>query len=206
MPPPLDAPSRHPYGLHPAGMKEGSHRIMKVAASPRPRILEPRLRLPVRPFSPACAEPSMASADFCEPFKIPYGIFSRHRQDRRPPRVRTAAFPPHPPHLLHHRLMVMGFALSCKLTRVIQPDMRFVLLRSAFCLRLPSDPTSRWTPLPSASSFHHQDLQGTSTPKLLPMPGTHKYPPAEPEVLRLLAPQRGLTAIGKNQDPHILDS
>ena len=27
-------------------------------------------------------------------------------------------------------------------------------------------------------------------------PGVNKYPPAEPEVLRLLAPQRGLTAIG----------
>jgi hypothetical protein len=27
------------------------------------------------------------------------------------------------------------------------------------------------------------------------------YPPAEPEVLRLLAPQRGLTAIAKNQLP-----
>jgi hypothetical protein len=26
--------------------------------------------------------------------------------------------------------------------------------------------------------------------------GVNKYPPAEPEVLRLLAPQRGLTAIG----------
>ena len=150
---------------------------MKVAASPRPRILEPRLRLPVWPFSPVYAEPTMASADFCEPFKIPYGIFSRHRQVRRPPRVRTAAFPPHPPHLLHHHLMVMGFALSRKLAQMIQPDMRFVFLRSAFCLRLPSDPTSRWTPLPLANSFHHQDLQGTCTPKLLPMPGTRKLPP-----------------------------
>jgi hypothetical protein len=73
--------------------------------------------------------------------------------------------------------MVMGFALSCKLARMIQPDMRFVFLRSAFCLRLPSDPTSRWTPLPLANSFHHQDLQGTCTPKLLPMPGTRKLPP-----------------------------
>ena len=172
MPPPLDAPCRHPCGLHTPGMKEGFHRIMKVAASPRPRILEPRLRLPVRPFSPAYTGPNMASADFCEPFKIPYGILSRHRQARRPPRVRTAAFPPHPPHLLHHPLMVMGFALSRKLTRMIKPDMRFVFLRSAFCLRLPSDPTSRWTPLPLAKSFHHQDLQGTCTPKLLPMPGT----------------------------------
>jgi len=70
-------------------------------------------------------------------------------------------------------VMAMGFALSRKLARMIQPDMRFVFLRSAFCLRLPSDPTSRWTPLPLANSFHHQDLQGTCTPKLLPMPGTH---------------------------------
>ena len=196
MPSSLDAPCRHPGGLHPSGLNEGFHRIMKVAASPRPRIFEPRLRLPVRPFSPVYAEPTMASADFCEPFKTPYEIFSRHLQTRIPPRVRTATFTPHPPHLLHHLLMVMGFALSCKLAQVIQSDMRFVFLGSAFCLRLPSDPTSRWTPLPLANSFHHQDLQGTFTPKLLPMPGTDKYPPTKPEVLRLLAPQRGLTAIG----------
>ena len=150
-----------------AGLKEGFHRIMKVAASPRPRILEPRHRLPVRPYSPAYTEPNMASADFCEPFKTPCGIFSRHRQARRPPRVRTAAFTPHPPHLLHHLLMVMGFALSCKLALMMQPDMRFVFLRSAFCLRLPSDPISRWTPLPLANSFHHQDLQGTYRPKVI---------------------------------------
>ena len=174
MPSPLDAPCRHPGGLYPSGLKEGFHRIMKVAASPRPRILEPRLRLPVRPFGPAYAEPPMASADFCELFKTPYGIFSHLRQVRRPPRVRTAAFPPHPPHLLDHLLMVMGFALSRRLAPMIQPDMRFVFLGSAFCLRLPSDPTSRWTPLPSANSFHHQDLQGTCTPKLLHMPGTRR--------------------------------
>ena len=176
MPSSLDAPYRHPGGLHPSGLKEGFHQIMKVAASPRPRILEPNLRLPVRPFGPACAEPTMASADFCEPFKIPYGIFSRHRQARRPPRVRTAAFTPHPSHLLHHRLMAMGFALSCKLARVIQHYMRFVFLGSALYLRLPSDPISRWTPLPLANSFHHQDLQRASSPKLLPMPGKREIP------------------------------
>ena len=80
MPLPLDAPCRHPCGLHPAGMKEGFHRIMKVAASPRPRILEPRLRLPVRPFSPAYTGPNMASADFYDPFKALYGVFRCHRQ------------------------------------------------------------------------------------------------------------------------------
>jgi hypothetical protein len=33
----------------------------------------------------------------------------------------------------------------------------------------------------------------------------NKYPPAEPEVLRLLAPQRGLTAIGHSQNPNTGD-
>jgi len=72
--------------------------------------------------------------------------------------------------------MAMGFALSCKLTPVPQPRMRFVFLGSEFCLGLPSDPTSRWTPLPSANSYHHQVLQGTLTPKPLHMPGTHELP------------------------------
>jgi hypothetical protein len=94
----------------------------------------------------------------------------------RPPRVRVTASTPHPPHLLRYRLMATGFALSCKLARVPQPRMRFVFLGSELCLGLPSDPTSRWTPLPLASSFRHQDLQGTLTPKPLPMPGTHEPP------------------------------
>jgi len=33
-----------------------------------------------------------------------------------------------------------------------------------------------------------------------------KYPPAKPGALRLLAPQRGLTAIGQNQKPFIIHS
>ena len=122
---------------------------------------------------PSLIWPLLTSTNPSKPLSL-----SHHRQAHRPPRVRTAAFPPHPPHLLHHLLMVMGFTLSCKLARVIQPDMRFVFLGSAFCRRLPSDPTSRWTPLPLANSFHHQDLQGTCTPKLLPMPGTRETPPA----------------------------
>ena len=77
--------------------------------------------------------------------------------------------------------MATGFILSCGLTLALQPLMRFVFLGSEFCLRLPSDPTLRWTPLPSASSFRHQDLQGTLTPKPLTMPGTRHIPPAEPE-------------------------
>ena len=38
-----------------------------------------------------------------------------------------------------------------------------------------------------------------SFPHLLHNPESNKYPPAEPEVLRLLAPQRGLIATGQSQ-------
>jgi len=38
------------------------------------------------------------------------------------------------------------------------------------------------------------------------MPGAHNYPPAKPEVLRLLPPQRGQTAIGQSQNPRTLAS
>jgi len=99
----------------------------------------------------------------------------------RPPRVRATASVPHPPHLPRCRLMATGFALSRRLTPIPQPCMRFVSLGSELCRRLPSDPTSRWTPLPLASSFRHQDLQGTLTPGPLPMPGTRHVPPAKPE-------------------------
>ncbi len=158
MPPSLDAPFHLTSGLHPSGMSKGLHRTMKVAASPRPRIPGPLLRLHVRPFSTACAEPTMASADFWKSFRIPCGIPCHLRQVPRPPRVRTTAFTPHPPHLLHHRLMATGFTLSRKLAPMMQPGMRFVFLELGFCLQLPSDPTLRWSPLPSANSFHHQDL------------------------------------------------
>jgi len=97
-------------------------------------------------------------------------------QSCRPPRVRITASAPHPPHLPKYRLMAMGFVLSRELTPVPQPPMQFLFIESELCLRLPSDPTSRWTPLPSTSSFCHQDLQGTLTPKPLSMPGTHKLP------------------------------
>jgi len=118
--------------------------------------------------------PLLTSADPSEPLTesiVPLG------QASRPPRVRVTASAPHPPHLLRYRLMAMGFALSRRLTPIPQPFMRFVSLGSELCRRLPSDPTSRWTPLPLASSFRHQDLQGTLTPKPLPMPGTREDSP-----------------------------
>jgi len=98
-------------------------------------------------------------------------------QSCRPLRVRIMASAPHPPHLPKYRLMTAGFVLSRELTPVPKPPMRIFFIESELCLRLPSDPTSRWTPLLLASSFHYQDLQGTLTPKPLSMPGTRAIHP-----------------------------
>jgi len=54
----------------------------------------------------------------------------------------------HPPHLPKSVIMATDFVLSCELIVSFRPPMRFVFLGSWLCLRLPSDPTSRWTPLP----------------------------------------------------------
>lgn len=95
------------------------------------------------PSSRSCRT-NTASADFWKPLRIPHEIPSHLRQVSRPPRVRITTFPPHPPHLLPYPLMATGFALSRKLARVMQPDIRFVFLGSGFCLRLLSGSTSRW--------------------------------------------------------------
>jgi len=115
-----------------------------------------------------------------EPFEPLTGFIVLSGQLCRPPRVRITTSAPHPPHLSDYRLMAADFVLSRKLTPVPQPPMRFLFIGSELCLHLPSDPTSQWTPLPSTSSFCHQDLQGTRTPKPFPMPGTHHSPTGKP--------------------------
>ena len=47
---------------------------------------------------------------------------------------------------------VSGFNASCRLTQRTRL-MRFLFVGPALCLRLPSDPTSRWTPLPFGLQF-----------------------------------------------------
>jgi len=48
---------------------------------------------------------------------------------------------------LLHSVQVLGFSDNRHLT-LQQRLNRFLFVRPAFCLRLPSDFTSRWTPLP----------------------------------------------------------
>ena len=42
---------------------------------------------------------------------------------------------------------LLDFSVSCHLIRTSEPYMRFLSVRSEVCLQLPSDSTSRWTPL-----------------------------------------------------------
>ena len=49
--------------------------------------------------------------------------------------------------LLHSIRAFSDFALHRKLVHTIQPHIRFLFIRPEFCRRLPSDSTSRWTPL-----------------------------------------------------------
>jgi hypothetical protein len=94
--------------------------------------------------------------------------------------------------------MDMGFAVIRPLARHRMPLIRFLYIGSYVCSTLLSDLASRRRRCASLSLHLHQVVKGTFTPKLSNMLGTRKYPPAEPEALRLLAPQRGLTAADQN--------
>ena len=59
---------------------------------------------------------------------------------------------------------VLDFVL---LSKLVHPHIRliwFLFVRPRFCLRLPSDSTSRWTPLPLANSSYCQACSGLSPP------------------------------------------
>ncbi|MFB5663675.1 hypothetical protein, partial [Alteribacillus sp. HJP-4] len=52
------------------------------------------------------------------------------------------------------------FDLLSSLIQEGQPGMRFVFLGSEVCLQLPSDSTSRWTPLPLANGYNDLHRSG----------------------------------------------
>lgn len=57
---------------------------------------------------------------------------------------------------------------------IIQPCSQFLFVEPGLCLQLPSDSTSRWTPLPLANDSHYQGSFGTRTLELSPVPGEHE--------------------------------
>ena len=114
-------------------------------------------------FRPSPSRATMASADFCT---FSAAFFYRRdyvfrRVPRRPPRVPHVSFPPSTCHiyLLQFRVAI-GLRLVWQSSPCRRPFMWFLFVRPEVCpwlvcshIRLPSDSTSRWTPLPSAFSF-----------------------------------------------------
>jgi hypothetical protein len=112
-----------------------------------------------------------------------------HSVSARPPRVRTIAFIP-----CTRRIYCIGF-VQCwtsfciaNSSALIQPHMRFLFIGSELCLRLPSDSTSRWTPLPLANGSHCQAHSGLSPPSYRPCRAHYKK-------LRPCTQGRSLTAL-----------
>ena len=73
----------------------------------------------------------------------------------------------HPIYLLHLLLVPrtdigLRFVLQTHPAN-LKPYMQFLFVRPGFCLRLPSDSTSRWTPLPLANASYCQGAFGTFT-------------------------------------------
>ena len=87
----------------------------------------------------------------------------------RPPRVRMITF--HSCHrLIYCRRFVQYRTLLCLASSSvsIQPHMRFLSVSASVCVRLPSDSTSRWTPLSFANSSYCQVCSGLSPPSYHP--------------------------------------
>ena len=72
----------------------------------------------------------------------------------RPPQIRTCSFRLMPAAFTHmYSEWLSGFNFACSLTHIHRPYMRFLSVRPDLCRQLPSDSTSRWTPLPLAICF-----------------------------------------------------
>jgi hypothetical protein len=87
----------------------------------------------------------------------------------RPPRVRAITFIPCNC-CIYCRELGQYWILFCKANSSIpiQPCIQFLFVSSGLCLRLPSDSTSRWTPLPFANSSYCQVCSGLSPPSYSP--------------------------------------
>ena len=114
----------------------------------------------VQPFPRFFFLGTMASADFLQ-FVVTTSFF---------PVCKTSSgkrYHLHLIYLLHLHLeirAVLDFVLLWKLVRFKEPIIQFLFVRPRLCRRLPSDSTSRWTPLPLANSSYCQVCSGLSPP------------------------------------------
>ena len=92
------------------------------------------------------------------------------RHTRRSPGVRRVTFSPSARRIYVRSVrMDWGFRFHCTLTPQASASMRFVFLGPGICLRLPPHLASRRRGCRSARSTLHRGLQGTFTPKSLPV-------------------------------------
>jgi hypothetical protein len=68
----------------------------------------------------------------------------------------------------------MGFAVRCPLAQHRMPLIRFLYIGPYVCSALLSDPASRRRPCASLLLHLHQVVEGTFTPELSNMLGTHR--------------------------------
>jgi hypothetical protein len=100
--------------------------------------------------------------------------------------------------------MDVDFAVTCPLVRPGLPHIRFLFVRSRFCSTLLSDPASRRRPCASLALHLHQVVQGTCTPQLSNMLGTHgdrgeprgSSPPTPPGIRVRTTAVRSSSAVG----------
>src|SRR6266849_3977556 len=115
------------------------------------------------------------SADFCRPVRMDRSTLSPDSgTNGRSPEVSSTAFRTQPPNLQPVPLMDMGFAVTCPLTRHRMPQIRFLYIGSHVCSTLLSDLASRRRPCASLLLHLHQVVEGTYTPELSNMLGTHE--------------------------------
>ena len=118
---------------------------------------------------------TMPSADFCCTIRRDYSLLSPDSGTcGRPPEVSSTAFNAQPPNLQPAPLMDMDFAVIGQFVQRRRPHIRFLSIGSRLCSTLLSDLASRRCPAASLSLLLHQDVKGTSTPKLLNMHGAPK--------------------------------
>src|SRR5690625_1797338 len=87
----------------------------------------------------------------------------------RPPRVRTITFLPCNCCIYWMELVQYRTLFCCANSSIpSQPCIQFLLVSLGFCVRLPSDSISRWTPLSFANSSYCKACSGLSPPSYSP--------------------------------------
>ena len=117
----------------------------------------------------------MTSADFCTGFPSPLDVGSTSWHLCRSPRVWRTHL-----HAYACRIYAASFRASFGLCISLpaypdtSPPIRFLFVRPALCLRLPSDSRSPATPLPSANSSPCRASRGLSPPSKCALPGAQR--------------------------------